>query len=123
MSQTGSETPTNVGGCQFQVCQHSFGVFSHLDVKAHSTLVHHGFGFVSLAGALLTCDVTSFALYCVLENRSIKSGISSLLLADALVAVKLLATEGDAAIIAPRPAVVASSRTRPPSKTAEPCPV
>lgn len=73
--------------------------------------------------ALLTRAVTSFALYCVLENKSIKSAISSLLLADTLVAVKPPATEGDAAIIVRRPAVVASSRTRPPSNTAEPCPL
>lgn len=73
------------------------------------------------AVAPLTCAVTSFALYCVLENKSISSAISSLLLPDTLVAVKPPATEGDAAIIVRRPAVMASSRTRPPSNTAELC--
>lgn len=71
----------------------------------------------------LTRGVTSFALYCILENKSIKSAISSLFLTDSLEAVKPPAAEGEAAIIAPRPAVVASSRTRPPSNTAEPCPL
>lgn len=71
----------------------------------------------------LTRGVTSFALYCILENKSIKSAISSLFLADRPVAVKPPAAEGEAAIIVPRPAVVASSRTRPPSNTAEPCPL
>lgn len=71
----------------------------------------------------LTRGDTSFALYCILENKSIKSAISSLFLTDSPEAVKPPATEGEAAIIAPRPAVVASSRTRPPSNTAEPCPL
>lgn len=71
----------------------------------------------------LTRGVTSFALYCILENKSIKSAISSLFLTDRPEAVKPPAAEGEAAIIAPRPAVVAFSRTRPPSKTAEPCPL
>lgn len=71
----------------------------------------------------LTLWVTSFALYCVLENKSIKSAISSPFLRDCPEAVKQPAAEGEAAIIAPRPPAVASSRTRPPSNTAEPCPL
>lgn len=72
----------------------------------------------------LTRGVTSFALYCVLENKSIKSAISSLFLTDSADAVKpAAAAEGDAAIIAPRAEAMASSRTRPPSNTAEPCPL
>lgn len=71
---------------------------------------------------ILTRGVTSFALYCVLENKSIKSTISSVFLTDSPEAVKPAAAEGEAAIIAPRPAV-GSSRTRPPSNTAEPCPL
>lgn len=72
----------------------------------------------------LTRGVTSFALYCILENKSIKSAISSLFLAVRPEAVKPPAAEGDAAIITPRlPVAVASSRTRPPSNTAEPGPL
>lgn len=71
----------------------------------------------------LTRGVISFALYCILENRSIKSAISSLFLTDRPEPVKPPAVEGEVAIIAPRPAVVASSRTRPPLKTAAPCPL
>lgn len=71
----------------------------------------------------LTRGVTSFALYCILENRSIKSAISSLLLTGRPETVKPPAAVGEVAIIAPRPPAAASSLTRPPSKTAEPCPL
>lgn len=71
----------------------------------------------------LTRGLTSFALYCILENKSIKSAISSLFLTDTPELLKPPAAEGDAAIIVPRPAVLASSRTLPPSKTAEACPL
>lgn len=79
--------------------------------KTHRMMTHN-----------LTRGVTSFALYCILENKSIKSSISSLFLNDSAEAGKPPGREGEAAIIATRPAVVASSRTRPPSNTAEPCP-
>lgn len=71
----------------------------------------------------LTRGVTSFALYCILENSSIKSHISSLFLTDRPEPVKPPAAEGEVAIIVPRPPAAASSLTRPPSNTAEPCPL
>lgn len=71
----------------------------------------------------LTRGVTSLARYCILENKSIKSTISSLFLTDRPEPVKPLAAEGEVAIIAARPEAVASNRTRPPLKTAEPCPL
>lgn len=67
--------------------------------------------------------MTSFALYCVLENRSIKSVISSPFLTNSPGAGKLPAVGRWMSVIVPRPAAVASSRTRPPSNTAEPCPL
>lgn len=69
----------------------------------------------------LTRGVTSFALYCVFENKSIKSAISSVFLPDIISpeAVRLPDTEGNAAIIVPRP-TVGSIRTLPPSNTAAP---
>lgn len=66
-----------------------------------------------------TLGVISFALYCVFENKSIRSAISSLLRPLIPDALREPATDGEAAIIAPRPAV-ASIRTLPPSNTAAP---